>query len=114
MNWELLSGNQGSVIQTHRLETNIAAIQDAAAVTSYYLDDSTPAEAQCTGDSTSYGASGPWINRTIDDTDPRSGTRNVLRSRRSLTYRPPGATVADADLEWQRAVYGLAITAGNR
>jgi hypothetical protein len=112
-NWELLSGSQGSVIQTHRLETNISSLQGASG-TNYYLDDSTPAEAQCTGDAVSYGASGPWINQTIADTDPRSGSTNVLRSRRSLTYLAPGATAAAADLAWQRTVYNLAATARNR
>jgi len=116
-NWELLAGSQGSVIQTHRLETNISSLQDVAAVTNYYLDDSTPGagvETQCTGDAFAYGASGPWINRTIADTDPRSGTTNTLRSRRSLTYLPPGATAGDADLAFQRFVFNLSATAANR
>ncbi len=111
-NWELLTGSQGSVIQTHRVETNISGLQSAG--TNYYLDDSTPSEAQCTGDAVSYGASGPWLNTDIADTDPRSGTTNVLRSRRSLTYLPPGATVGDADQAWQRAVFGLAASARDR
>lgn len=109
-NWELLTGSQGSVIQTHWMDTNIPSLP----VTNYYLDDSTPSEAQCTGDAVSYGASGPWINGGIADTDPRSGTTNVLRSRRSLTYLPPGSTAADADLAWQRFVYNLSATPKNR
>ena len=54
------------------------------------------------------------MNTTIADTDPRSGTRNVFRARRSLTYLAPGATVGDADLAWQRAVYNLAVSSRNR
>ncbi len=111
-NWELLTGSQGSIVQTHRTETNVPGL--ASAGTNYYLDDSTPAEAQCTGDAASYGASGLWVNTAIADTDPRTGTRNVFRARRSLTYLAPGATVGDADLAWQRAVYNLAVSSRNR
>lgn len=107
--WELLTGAQGSIIQTHRLQTNLSV-----PVTNYYLDDSTPAEAQCTGDATAFGASGPWINGTIADTDPRTGTTNTLRSQRSLTYLPPGATVGDADLAFAQFAFGLSATAQNR
>src|SRR3712207_7532750 len=45
---------------------------------------STPDEAQCTGDTAAYGTSGTWINGIVPDTDPRTGTTNVLRFRRSL------------------------------
>jgi hypothetical protein len=107
--WELLAGAQGSIIHTHRLQTNLSL-----QVTNHYLDDSTPAEAQCTGDDTAYGASGPWVSGAIADTDPRSGTSNTLRSVRSLTYRPPGATVADADRTFAEAAFGLSASAKNR
>jgi hypothetical protein len=114
-NWELLTGAQGSVIQTHRLETNIASLQGAGVVSTYYLDDSTPTgEPQCTGDAVSYGASGPWVNRAIADTDPRTGTSNVLRSLRSLTYLPPGATVADAEGTFAQFAFGLTASTNNR
>jgi len=59
-------------------------------------------------------ASGPWLNSAIADTDPRSGTTNVLRGRRSLTYLPPGAAAADADLAFQRFVFPLSATGRNR
>jgi hypothetical protein len=114
LTWELVAGSQGSVIQSHRLETNISYLQSSTSVKSYYLDDSTPAEAQCTGDAASYGASGPWINQTIADTDPRSGTTNVLRTRRSLTYLAPGATTADADRAFQRFAFNLSASAADR
>jgi hypothetical protein len=107
--WELLAGAQSSIIQTHRLQTNLSL-----SVTNHYLDDSTPDEAQCTGDATAFGASGPWVNGAIADTDPRSGTTNTLRSRRSLTYLPPGATVADADRTFAEAAFGLSASAQNR
>jgi hypothetical protein len=114
LGWELLTGSQGSVIQSHRLDTNISYLQSSSSTTSYYLDDSTPEEAQCTGDAVSYGASGPWINQAIADTDPRSGSTNTLRSRRSLSYRAPGATAADADTAFARYAFNLSASAANR
>jgi hypothetical protein len=110
LGWELVAGSQGSVIQTHRLETNIPSLR----VTSHYVDDTTPDEAQCTGDAAAYGTSGTWIDGIVPDTDPRTGTPNVLRFRRSLTYHSPGATVAAAELAFGRVVYPLTATAGNR
>ena len=107
--WELLAGTQGSIIQSHRLRTNLRL-----QVTNHYLDDSTPSEPQCTGDASAFGASGPWINSTIADTDPRSGTTNTLRSLRSLTYLPPGATVADADRTFAQVAFGLTTSTRNR
>ncbi|MBA2625577.1 MAG: hypothetical protein H0U89_08235 [Acidimicrobiia bacterium] len=114
LSWELLTGAQGSVIHTQRLQTNVAALQEPEAVSSYYLDDATPSVVQCTGDATAYGSSGPWVVRGIPDTDPASGTTNVVRALRSTTYRPPGVTNGDADLAWQRIAFGLAATTRDR
>ena len=37
-------------------------MHDAGAVTNHHLDDSTPAEAERTGDAASSAASGPWLS----------------------------------------------------
>ena len=79
--WESMDGDQGGLSIVHTTQTDIAGF----ASSSYYFDDSTPgtgAEAQCTGDSTAYGNSGPWITQSIPNTDPRTaGFKNLLATR---------------------------------
>ena len=79
--WESMDGDQGGLSIVHTTQTDIAGF----ASTSYYFDDSTPgtgAEVQCTGDSTAYGNSGPWITQSIPNTDPRTaGFKNLLATR---------------------------------
>lgn len=66
LEWEMVTGPQGTLAMTHFVETDITTLSP----TSYYLDDSTPSVNQCTGDAFAYGSSGPWINQTIPNTDP--------------------------------------------
>ena len=74
----------------HRVKTDVPALS----WTSYYLDDKTPAatgpETQCTGDASAYGSSGPWINQSIPNTDPRSTPFNSLVDERTVFYELPG------------------------
>jgi hypothetical protein len=55
--WELLTGAQGSLSQSHVLDTNVPSYS----VTSYYLDDTTPppSDVQVSGDSQAWGKAGP-------------------------------------------------------
>jgi len=90
--WELVTGGQGSLVMSQRLEQNIAGF----AYTSYYLDDATPPVTQCTGDAFAYGSSGPWITQSIPCTDPAQGCSSYLRAFRTLYYEAPGLTAAAA------------------
>ncbi len=65
-------------------------------ITSYYLDDSTPSDTQCTGDAFAYGSSGLCINSTLPSTDPAIGGTDSLIGTRTLYFEAPGATAADA------------------
>ena len=90
--WELLVGAQGSLSQSHVLDTNLPGYSQ----TSYYLDDITPpaGETQVTGDSESWGQSGPWIHN-LASTDV--GSPYYLTSLRALYYGGPDVTTADAE-----------------
>jgi hypothetical protein len=84
--WETIDGPQGGLSMVHSTQTDIPSFTS----TSYYLDDSTPSETQCTGDAQSIGASGPWINATIPNTDPRTTPFNSLLSTRTIYFEAPG------------------------
>ena len=85
INWEQVSGAQGSVSIAHHITTDIPNFN----YTSYYADTVTPANPQCTGDSMAYGASGVWINQEIPCTDqlPAVLGGSCPTSYRSLTTR---------------------------
>ncbi len=104
--WELVTGAQGSLVIAAGLATNIPGF----AYTSYYLDDTTPAETQCTGDAFAYGASGVWVNQTIPCTDPALSCTNFLRANRTLYYGAPGVTVANAQTLFNDSAVPLTYT----
>jgi hypothetical protein len=83
----------------------------AFASSSYYLDDSTPSEAQCTGDTQSFGASGPWINRAIPNTDPRSSPFNRLAATRTIYFEAPGK--ADGPARSAQAASAFQVSASS-
>jgi len=89
LSWESVDGPQGGLSMVHTLSTDIAGLN----VTSHYLDDSTPgtgAETQCTGDAQAFGESGPWVNSTMPNTDPRTTPFNSLSSTRTIYFEAPG------------------------
>jgi hypothetical protein len=92
IHWELVDGPQGGLTIISNVTTNLPGISP----TSYYLDDTTPPDTQCTGDAYAYGASGIWINQTIACTDPAQGCAGTLSANRVLYYDGPGRSVADA------------------
>ncbi len=104
--WEMVTGTQGSLIVSHSVETDIPAF----AYTSYYSDDATPSVTQCTGDAFEYATSGLWIDQSIPNTDPSLGTYNILRAIRIVYYETPGQAVADAELRFDQATTPLALT----
>jgi hypothetical protein len=89
--WELMTGSQGSLTHSHILNTNLPGIT----LTSYYLDDTTPpsSDVQVSGDSQAWGQSGPWL-QNLASTD--TGSAYFMTSQRAMYYGAPGATVADA------------------
>jgi hypothetical protein len=107
--WELVRGEQGSLITVRHLTTQQRL--PATSRTTYYLDDTTPPGDLCTGDPFAYGVSGLRINASIGNTDPRFGAFYRFRGERILTYRAPGATVAAARVARQRVEAPLVVTA---
>ncbi len=92
--WEMVTGTQGTIAITPLLFTDISGLDP----TSYYCDDSTPPETQCTGDDYEYGASGLWIDEAIPNTDPGvAGDLYHLEASRIITYGPPNEDVAYAE-----------------
>ena len=101
LTWETVRGPQGALSMVHSLVTDIPNLPSS----SYYLDDSTPgggAETQCTGDAASYGASGPWVNANLPNTDPRTAPFQVPcgRPERSTSSRPARRTGRRARRRW--------------
>jgi hypothetical protein len=90
--WEQITGPQGTVTHVHSL----VASTPPASITSYYLDDTTPTDPQCTGDAFAYGSSGVYINSAIPCTDPALGCGDTLVSTRTMFFDPPGGTAATA------------------
>jgi hypothetical protein len=89
LTWESVDGNQGGLSIVHTNQTDISGFVS----NSYYFDDSTPgsgSELQCTGDSTAYGNSGPWITQSIPNTDPRTTPFNSLVATRILYFEDAG------------------------
>jgi hypothetical protein len=86
LSWETLDGSQGGVSMVHSVETDIPDVT----LTTYYLDDLTPDEPQCTGDSESIGASGPRIADPLPHTDNAYPPYNSLTGIRTIYYDEPG------------------------
>jgi hypothetical protein len=103
--WEMVTGDQGSVIVAHSVETDI----DPFTYTSYYSDDATPSVTQCTGDDFEYAASGLWIDTGIPNTDPSQPTYNILESTRVVYYETPGLAAADAEFRSNQATTPLTL-----
>lgn len=106
LTWESLTGAQGSVIQAHRMTTNLTLTH-----TSWYEDDATPATTQCTGDGAAIGQTGPRVTAGLDCTDPGMSCTGMLTHRRSLVYRAPGVTATGAATIANQAATALATSA---
>jgi hypothetical protein len=90
--WEKLDGPGGALVQSNAFTTSQAGLGSS----SYYEDNATNPTTQCTGDAFAYGASGSYINKTINCTDPATGCTDTLVGRRVLTMLPPNITTAGA------------------
>ncbi len=65
INWEMITGHQGTVTVCHAFDTDIPGFKTV----SFYGDDATPGLIQCTGDQYQYGTSGLSLDPMIF-TDP--------------------------------------------
>ena len=104
-----MDGGQGGLSIVHTNQTDIAGFGSS----SYYFDDSTPgsgAEFQCTGDSTAYGNSGPWITQSIPNTDPRTTPFNSLLATRTLYFEDAGKADGAARATQLAAPIGVSAT----
>jgi hypothetical protein len=104
--WEMVTGDQGTLIIAHSLVTDI----DPFEFTSYYSDDETPTVTQCTGDAYEYATSGVWVNQGIPNTDPYLGLHNIFNSTRTVYFEPPDQTIPDAALRYNQAISPLTIS----
>jgi hypothetical protein len=105
--WEMITGAQGTVVHALRLVTDIAGFD----YSSYYCDDSTPPEVQCTGDDYEYAASGFWEEDPIPNTDPGVGPYNIFEAHRTVVYAGPDQTTAFAQTCAQRVLNPLVAAA---
>lgn len=90
--WEQVTGPQGSLTMVGQLQTSFTP----TGLTSYYVDDSTPSDTQCTGDAQAYGSSGLWVQGAIPCTDPGTGCTAKLTGIRTMYFGSPGGTAAGA------------------
>ena len=101
--WEQITGPQGTINQVGTLQTTWTP----SSVAHYYLDDSTPPVAQCTGDAAAYGSSGAYINSTLPNTDPATGGTDDLLGIRTMYFESPGGTAADAETRRNQVIFPL-------
>ena len=108
--WQMVTGAQGTVVQSGSTSTNIPNF----AYTSYYYDQapavSTP---QCSGDAASYGSSGTYVSSIpggIPCTDPGTSCTNYMNTANTLYYEAPGTSVAMAQALNAKANAPLAHT----
>ena len=100
--WEQVTGPQGSLTMVGQLQTSFTP----TGFTSYYVDDSTPSDTQCTGDAQAYGSSGLWVQGSIPCTDPGTGCTAKLTGIRTMYFGSPGG---DEDLGHLHRVQGRAL-----
>jgi hypothetical protein len=106
----MVTGNQGTLIISHKVITNIETLSWQT----FYEDDTTPAEAQCTGDAYAYGMSGPWLVG-IPCTDPAATAEGCgslakqLEGIRVVYYEGPNKSVNDAQAGYQTAMTDMTV-----
>ena len=83
--WEALNGAQGTVMTTSRFTVSYSP---QPSITWFYSDDATPSADQCWGDSSYYGAAGPWTTSGIPTTDPVDSGYATLKGVRTNVFLP--------------------------
>ena len=92
LTWESVDGPQGALTSVHTWDTDL----DASKFTSFYRDQASPPAGQipCEGDGGFYGASGPYVNGAIADTNESpsgSAPANRLTATTTMFFDRPGA-----------------------
>jgi len=95
--WELYTGPQGSFVSTFRLDTDFSPPYPASGrgFPFQYVDRNDAPIRHCWGDDDLLGSSGPTA-LNIPSTDPEDQAFGTMTVSRLISYRAPGATVADA------------------
>ena len=106
LSWEQVTGAPGTVTNVY---TSSASFTPAS-VSSYYLDDKTPSDPQCTGDAYAYGSSGLYVNSTIPCTDPARGCSDSFHATRTMFFDGPGGTAASAQAHADAVTHPLQFT----
>jgi hypothetical protein len=106
--WEMVTGAQGTLTIAGTIDTDI---DPPLTVSSYYDDDTTPSNRQCTGDDFEYGQSGIWITGGIPNTDPILGDFDRFTGGRIVYYDEPYRTVQDAGSRTLQALTPLEVSA---
>lgn len=109
--WELVTGDQGSLTNVLRLDTNIPGLS----ASTYYQDEMNPPDDNdailCSGDDHAIGASGPRIKTAGSNTDPTLGKAYNFTGHRTTYYSAPGETVNTAKLRSDQVDTPLTVTA---
>ena len=106
--WEQIAGAQGTVTMVRQLTASFTPT-----VTNYYLDDSTPATPQCTGDAFAYASSGSYITSSIPCTDPGTGCAGSMAATTTLFYEAPGGDATTAAQHDAEVAQPLVATTGS-
>ncbi|MFM8304109.1 MAG: hypothetical protein ACKOA9_07430 [Actinomycetota bacterium] len=85
--WEAVNGTPGRVYTATRIIASQAGL--VAGATGYYEDRITPAQRECWGDRSYYGASGLWVTTGIANTDPRATPFETFRASRVVQFLGP-------------------------
>lgn len=85
--WEAVSGEQGMVVTNVDYRSTIVPPGGfESKVEWFHRDQTTPPEAQCWGDSSFLGATGPSIVGGIGNTDPAAGAHDTLKGVRTVLF----------------------------
>ncbi len=103
--WELVSGSQGTWGTTWRLETDLPD----PSYNSYYSDTTSPTNLCDQWDTVEYGASGVYRDTSIPTTNPEVEGHNVWAAIRSMKYGAPNQGIAFAQELWQEQQNPLTV-----
>ena len=102
--WWTYAGSQGGF--------GVGAVYDVDATTApstWYEDDSTPANWQCTGDGEAIGDSGAYFSSWINCTDPGTGCTQKLNATFRVVAAPAGVGPAELQRQSEQFVNPLTV-----
>ncbi|HMG44709.1 MAG TPA: hypothetical protein VK611_25470 [Acidimicrobiales bacterium] len=108
-NWWTYSGPQGGIAASATYD-----VDATTAPQTWYEDDDTPTNAQCTGDSQAIGDSGAFFNQWINCTDPGTNCSQHLKSSFRVVLTPPSTTPAELQRLSGHYLNPLVVTVNGR